>query len=273
MIFAVNYHYIRNSFEAPYPSIFGKTPEDFEKQLLEFKRIGSFASANDLHTAITKGTSLPEKTFLITFDDGLAEQYELAWPVLKKHSIPAVFFINTKVLETPVVLNVHRIHLVRSVVSPKDLSHQFKAALKDDALIQDTGEIRKRGVAHYLYDTPEVAELKYLMNFIVPPAELNNIMNDIFCDVFGKKEEEIHSRLYMNKEQVKELGEFGFIGSHGHDHLPMGLLTLEEQKMQAGKSKLILEQVIGAEINGFSYPYGSLDSTKGMPEITDAISS
>lgn len=46
MLIAVNYHYIRESFEAPYPAIFGKTPAELRSQLEQLGKAGSFVSAD-----------------------------------------------------------------------------------------------------------------------------------------------------------------------------------------------------------------------------------
>ena len=40
-----------------------------------------------------KGEKIPEKTLIITFDDGWRNQYNYAFPVLKKYNFPATFFV------------------------------------------------------------------------------------------------------------------------------------------------------------------------------------
>ena len=41
---------------------------------------------------VRNGTDLPGKPVLITFDDGYLSNYEIAWPILRGHGFPAVFF-------------------------------------------------------------------------------------------------------------------------------------------------------------------------------------
>ena len=121
MLAAVNYHYIRKNFNHTYPSIFGVTPRQFETQLEKLSTIGSFVSQLDLKDYFENGKKLNDKSMIITFDDGLAEQYDLALPILKRMGIPAIFFISTKTLIEKKILNVHKVHLVRSVVSPEEM--------------------------------------------------------------------------------------------------------------------------------------------------------
>ena len=91
MILAVNFQYIRENFEAPFPAIFGKTPLQFEIQLEELSKIGEFISSEQLNDAIRKGTKLPHKSLFLTFDDGLKEQLQHAVPILNRKGIPDCF--------------------------------------------------------------------------------------------------------------------------------------------------------------------------------------
>ena len=267
MLIAINYHYIRNSFESPYPSIFGKTPYEFEMQMLELKKHGEFISQYDLHDAIREGRKLPERSFIITFDDGLNEQYEFALPILKKHNIPAIFFVNTKPIEQPVVLNVHKIHLLRSQISPSELLEKLKISKIKKEYLAKSDEIQAKAISHYNYDSHETAELKYLINFILPPKEINKYINKIFSEFYGKQEAAINRKLYMSKNQIRELSDMGFIGSHSHDHYPIGLLSDHEKEFEIKKSKETLEEITGRPVVSFSYPYGSKESVQDVEGV------
>ena len=49
---------------------------------------------------IQQGKSLPEKAVVITFDDGYKDNYLYAYPILKKHRIPATIFLATGHIDT-----------------------------------------------------------------------------------------------------------------------------------------------------------------------------
>lgn len=69
--------------------------ENFEKQIVFLKKHYTLISSRDLTNF--KQITYPNKKppLLITFDDGDISFYENAYPLLKKHEIPAVIFIIT----------------------------------------------------------------------------------------------------------------------------------------------------------------------------------
>jgi peptidoglycan/xylan/chitin deacetylase (PgdA/CDA1 family) len=46
-----------------------------------------------------EGGSLPERSLAITFDDGYADNHDVALPILTRHRLPATFFIATGFLD------------------------------------------------------------------------------------------------------------------------------------------------------------------------------
>src|SRR5258708_2694297 len=121
MLVAVAYHYIRDSFDSPYPSILGLTPDELSSQLDRLGRIAPFVSQKDVADAIAGRRKLPERCWLLTFDDGLREQYDVAWAMLNRRGIPAVFFVNTEPIFEGKTATVHKLHILRSLVSPQAL--------------------------------------------------------------------------------------------------------------------------------------------------------
>ena len=267
MLAAVNHHYIRTSFNSKYPSIFGLTPQEFESRLKILSKWGRFISQQELRHLINKGQELPDRSIVITFDDGLKEQYDLALPILKKLNIPAIFFISTKVYEQTEILNVHKIHLVRSKVSTTTLLKYMVEFVSDRNIDLDLAHSKMKGVEHYKYDSPDHAMLKYALNFLLNKDELNHFINDVFETEFKGEEEAIHENLYMSKNEVQLLGQMDYIGSHSHDHDPLGLKDVQYQREQAIHSKRILEGIADTEIYGFSYPYGGYEACKGLHTV------
>ncbi|HVZ56386.1 MAG TPA: polysaccharide deacetylase family protein [Chitinophagaceae bacterium] len=58
-------------------------------------------SADQLYNYLTRGASLPPKPVMLTFDDTDLDQFEIAWPEMKKYGFHGMFFIMTVSLGRP----------------------------------------------------------------------------------------------------------------------------------------------------------------------------
>jgi peptidoglycan/xylan/chitin deacetylase (PgdA/CDA1 family) len=260
LLIAVNYHYLRPSFDTPYPGIHGLTPGQFEAQLKALSRAGEFVSGEQVRDAVRGLSPLPERSLLITFDDGLREQYEHGFPVLQRLGIPALFFINTGPIQSGRVSSVHKIHLLRASAAPGEFLLMLRRHAENLGIALDLGGESDRAAAQYQYDPPETARLKYLLNFLLSPFERDRLIEACFQEAFAGREAEISRALYMDLEQIRELGRCRYVGSHGHEHLPMGLLPIAAAEEQVRLSLVHLEEWAGYRPFCLSYPYGSREA-------------
>jgi peptidoglycan/xylan/chitin deacetylase (PgdA/CDA1 family) len=254
MLTVSNYHYIRENFTSSYPSIFGITPGEFRKQLLLLKNQGDFITPNDLVGNIKEVLESKDNHFFITFDDGLKEQFENALPILDELNIPPLFFINSiNHIEKKVSL-AHQIHLVRSEVSSKVL---FENLQKVTGRKLNQQEIKK---AHqfYRFDSPQSAELKYFLNILLDSTTQEKFINAIFTQYFDEKE--VLESLYMNTDEIQQLIKRGYIGSHTHSHLPLGIYDEQTILYELETTKKYLENLGGETINCVAYPYGTKEA-------------
>ena len=254
MLTVSNYHYIRENFDAPFSSIFGVTPNAFENQLQELKNSGKFIHPNDLIQNSYEILNSKENYLLITFDDGLKEQFELALPILDELDVPAIFFVNSiNHMEKKVSL-AHKIHLIRSVISSEAI---FENLVKDSNRKLSQLEIKK---AHqfYRFDNHQSAELKYFLNVLLDFATQEKFINSIFTKHFN--ENEVLERLYMNVTEIQQLMKRGYIGSHTHTHLPLGNYDEQTIVYELETTKKYLENLGGKTVDFVAYPYGTKEA-------------
>ena len=88
----LNYHRIdsgiRHSLVVP--------PDEFKKQMQYLHDEGYHTiTLDELYEYVTKGTELPDKPVLITFDDGYIDNYQHAMPILKEYNMKATLFMIT----------------------------------------------------------------------------------------------------------------------------------------------------------------------------------
>lgn len=262
MLIVCNYHYIRNDFNTPYPSIFGVTPGQLKKQLLQLGTMGAFIPPSEFIQSPERYIRDEKVFILLTFDDGLQEQFDLAKPVLDSMGLEAFYFINTANSIGKEVSLVHQIHFLRSVIAPEDFLH----ILKENTQVSLNPSDIQKARTHYNYDPPKAADLKYLLNFKLSYNEQENLISPLFNTHFD--EEEVLGSLYMSEETLVALGKTNQLGSHAHRHVPLGVLPLEMQEEEVSQSKHILETLSGQEIAAISYPYGNPEAC--TPQVSEA---
>ncbi len=256
MLIVSNYHYIREDFTAPHASIFGLTPKQFRKQLEELAKYGSFISKEELVNF--KNKEFNRNYLLITFDDGLREQYELAKPVLDEMGIPAIFFINTSNFQDKDISLVHKIHLLRSQLSSDDILE----ALEKSNVAELNEKEKALAIFHYNYDPESTAVLKYLLNFRLGLKEQQEFIDPLFRQFF--EENKVAAELYFTKEMLRKLHEQNCLGSHSHRHVPLGQVSAEELMKELEQSQNFFRSNFGKICRVISYPFGSAEASLGI---------
>jgi peptidoglycan/xylan/chitin deacetylase (PgdA/CDA1 family) len=154
------------------------TPERFEEHMTALKNDGySAISLVQLLDYVDKGVELPEKPVLITFDDGYASNYELAYPILEKYNMKAV--IN-----------------IIGVTAGKDTYKDTGAAIIPHFTYDEAREMIESGVIEiqsHSYDmhNSEVLDEDYRQGVYKKAGETEEEYIEAFCADFRRAEKEI----------------------------------------------------------------------------------
>ncbi len=88
------YHSIGNN-----SAFFTVSAEQFDLQMRYLAQQGySVVSVSDMVSHLERHTALPPKSVVLTFDDGYRDNYDYAFPILKKYGFPASIFLTTGAL-------------------------------------------------------------------------------------------------------------------------------------------------------------------------------
>ena len=254
----INYHYIRESVQYPYPGIHPLEPQAFIEQINWLKDRYHIATPHEVEHFYYRGKSLPGPSILLTFDDGLAEHGTLVEEVLRPLQIKAVFFISSRPLLEHRASMVHKIHWLRASSKPEKFREDFFSLLPDKMQPAEIGdEIKKKALRTYPYDTPENAQLKYLINFQLPHDTVDSVTS-VMLKNRGILEPEFCERFYMRPSQVSILHEIGhMIGCHGHSHAPFAVLKKNALEAELKTSTTYFEGLLGRKLSWISFPYGT----------------
>jgi peptidoglycan/xylan/chitin deacetylase (PgdA/CDA1 family) len=84
------YHHV-----SPTAGIITTTPQNFESQIAGLARHGYHALTADEFAGFLAGQPVPDKSVMITFDDGYLDNWVYAHPILKKYGMKASLFLIT----------------------------------------------------------------------------------------------------------------------------------------------------------------------------------
>lgn len=95
------YHIVRPSYSSDSAGVraIALTPQTFDAELAHLKEAGyHVVGFGDLETYFASSTPLPAKPVILSFDDGWRDQFEYAFPILKKYRDTATFFVFTNAI-------------------------------------------------------------------------------------------------------------------------------------------------------------------------------
>lgn len=257
----VMYHYVRDLPNTPFPGIKGMLTRDFEEQVDTLAGHYEMATLESM-LAFLGGRYEPKRNLcLLTFDDGLKDHFTDVLPILAERNIQGLFFVVTSCLEEHRVLSVHKNHFLMAALDFEEYRDGVLNCLAE--LSPETGAEVDMAAAQrtYRWDTPEVAALKYLLNFRLPEALRDRLLDMLFAQYLGD-EAEFSRQLYLSWDEAREMQSKGqVIGGHTHTHVPLAKLEDERQRADLEKCAEILhERVKSQGLWPFSYPYGKSDT-------------
>lgn len=193
--------------------------KNFEKQMSFLKKNFKFCYPEEFFEKKCEvGVNL-----LITFDDGYKDNYDIAFPILKKHEVPTIFFVATNYIDGENWLWHDKVrYLATKGVIPID---------------EVESHLRKMNRGYVLDE-------EFIMK-----------VEDSFSEKLPK-------RLMMQWQEVKQLLDNGFkIGSHTCRHAIMSLLSEKEQEKEIYDSINEIKLKTSITCKHFAFPNGLYNPT------------
>jgi peptidoglycan/xylan/chitin deacetylase (PgdA/CDA1 family) len=230
------YHRVLPETDPLFPC--GTTAESFDAQLSALK--GAF-NVLPLGEAVErlKSASLPPRAACITFDDGYADNATVALPILRRHGLPATFFIASAYLNGGRMFNDTVIHAIRNS--------------RDDRI-----DLSGLGLGEHDLSTPTAKRLA-----------IGAILNTLKYRPLGQREEmaeEVASLatsapppndLMLRTEQLQALEQAGMeIGGHTAHHPILAKLDDASVAREVAEGRDEIEALLTNKVKLFAYPNG-----------------
>ncbi|MBL8362820.1 MAG: polysaccharide deacetylase family protein [Rubrivivax sp.] len=199
--------------------------------------------------------TLPERALAITFDDGYADNHEVALPILSRHGLPATFFVTTDYLGGGVMWNDRITEAIRRT-DQADL---------DPASLGIAG-LRRLGIA-------DLPQRRFALQALI--SAVKYLESDARMAAVEKIEHACGGNppgpLMMQPEQVVALNRAGMlIGAHTKSHPILARLDIEQAGEEIAGSRRVLEELLGVPVRTFAYPNGRPNEDYG-PEAVGLV--
>lgn len=217
----------------------------FDQCLQFFQRHYHVISLEELLSSVEQGKKLPNRSLLITFDDGYADNEEYALPVLERERVPAVLFLTTDFLNrksrpwTEDLVAAFR----EGAISPQSVAQLYRALFnKTNGVPADTS--------------------KQLNQISERWTGLADDEVDQLCRVhLGQRLQRTGERAQMlSTEQLRHLHAAGVaIGAHGKTHTSLPLSTNLDTELTEPRRALVdcLNLPSSDEVKTLAFPFGS----------------
>ena len=240
----LNYHRIAGANHATDfdNDVFGHSAATFRNQLLWLRDHFEMIDEARLIELATGGPfQLDRNSALITFDDGYADNYQLAYPILKELGVPAIFFVPYNMIE-------NRELGWWDLISWAIHKTGVKSATYGGSVLDLSTDAQKAATAKSLHAYVKATDYSQTKDVV------NDLAQVLEVELPGA---DVQSRELMTWEQLREVSRNGVaVGSHSMSHRLLSRISDEDQAWEMSQSKILIEQKLGLPVNSIAYPVG-----------------
>ena len=221
----------------------------FGAHLEYLKKYHRVLSLADVAEHLQTGKSLPSNTVIITIDDGYADTYETAFPILKKFGFPATLFVVTDFLDGKCWLWTDFMRYVLTRTEQDFCSIEFEN--NDKIETAPAGKLQRLETAGRLN-----ARLKLLPNE-QKETKIKQIAAALKVEIPTLPSAEFAP---VNWEQAQEMDANNLkIESHTVTHPILTNISQTQLDFELQTSKKRLETLLNRSVEHFCYPNGTLN--------------
>jgi len=231
------------------------TSNTFERQLTFLKQYFNIVPLSYLIDP-TPNTQHPKPLCAITFDDGWRDNYEIAFPILRKYGFAATIFLTTDFIGTDRVF--WHTELM-NLLMHGDLS---RSKLTQYVLDPYPAPVR-RGLTRLanMEQAPGADDVDALIEAVKATCDeptSDQLIRDVGNTLGLRRPLFPDRRFFLDWNQVCEMGAAGIeMGSHGCSHRIFTRINLQDAEDELVRSKAEIERHTGQEVKHFAFPDGA----------------
>ncbi len=226
------------------PQLLCVTPKNFNAHLTFLKANYNILRIDEWESCILNKRKFPERSVVLTFDDGYADNFLFALPLLEQHNIQALFYIATGTIDTDREFWWDEVE--RAILLPEKL-YEFSVSFDQEIVSYNPNKDNRK----QFYD-----KLLAMLR-VLPPAERDAIILKLLADSYANNARTSHRP--MTWEEVKLMSDSSsvVIGAHTVSHPSLAYLNRSNQRFEIETSKKVLSDKIQKDLIHFSFPFGT----------------
>lgn len=235
--------------------------KEFEKQVRHLKKHYKLVNMDELAQILIDGKKFSGPSVVLTIDDGYLDNYELAYPIFRRHNISPLVYVAAGVIGTRYGLWVDDVE--HALIHAKDQTLSFKELFPDRVL--NIATVRKK---------KKVEKMLYSALVKVSNTERRRLVQRLL-EVLHVDRSTIDNRrrIMLNWEEIVEMSNNGVIfGAHTMSHPFLPAMPIEIAKYEIEESKARIEKELNENVKHFAIPNGrNEDFTDELLELCKAI--
>jgi peptidoglycan/xylan/chitin deacetylase (PgdA/CDA1 family) len=241
------------------------SPEHFAEQMAVIKRYFRPIGLQDLTKRHQSG-NVPNRSIIVTFDDGYADNLHNAKPLLEYYEVPATVFLVTEALLEG--RNFWWDELEWALLRPGRLPDKLElrtAGNHDEwelgAASRYSLEDRRQDRRRRPWDAQPGTRLAFFYSVWQRLIQLSKTERRKALDAIltwsGVEADSRAGDRALTPREVNQLGQGSIeLGAHTVTHASLTTLSVERQKAEIYNSKTQLEAILNRPVTSFSYPHG-----------------
>jgi peptidoglycan/xylan/chitin deacetylase (PgdA/CDA1 family) len=216
------------------------SPAQFDRELAFIARNWRVINFQMLRDHLAREGRFPDRALIITFDDGYLDNYEVAYPLLRKHGLTAVMFVTASFMGEQKLFWWDRLACAAKTAAKRSATIEDPIRFSIDL---DSFPSRQDAARHLIHTAKTLSEedKERFIKRLAAKLEAAFVVSD--------------AGMTMNWDHLRDMTAGGIeIGAHSVSHPIFSNIDGDLLAREVSQSKSLIEQELGREVISFGAP-------------------